>query len=255
MRPSALTSSGPRAPDLRTAAIIPAPGGGPRLSRVLGALPHGHLREVVVVGPPDTGIVETARRYGATAVEEKRPGYGRACLAGMAHLAEAPPDVVVFLRGNGADDAEELPAVLSPLLSPGVDFVVGSRSRGEPEPGTYPGLVRFGHWIATGLVLLRYGYRFTDLGPFRAVRWPNLVRWGLSDPDYGWLAEMQVSAARARVPSVEVPVSSRQVPRGDSSGPPLAAFLATLKVLVTILEPRRGSAPTANATETELRPL
>ena len=222
---------------------------------MLAALPHGHLEEIVVVGNPGTDIVETARRYGATPVEEERPGYGRACLTGMVHLAPEPPDVVVFLRGDGADDAEELPAVLSPLLSPEVDFVVGSRSRGRPDPGAYPGLVRFGHWIATRLILLLYGYRFTDLGPFRAVRWRVIPRLGLSDPDYGWLAEMQVSAARARISSVEVPVSSRPAPRGTRWGDTLSrSLLASLKILLTILQPRGAASETTKETETERQP-
>ena len=170
----------------------------------------------------------------------------------MVHLAPEPPDVVVFLRGDGTDDAEELPAVLSPLLSPRVDFVMGSRSRGNPDPGAYPGLVRIGHWIATRLILLLYGYRFTDLGPFRAIRWQALSQLGLSDPDYGWLAEMQVSVARARLTSVEVPVSSRR-PAGsggrDSTLP--GFFLAGLKVLLTVLRPRSADSPRIREPEAE----
>ena len=240
---------------MRTAAIIPARSGGPELSRVLAALPHGHLQEVVVVGPPGAGIAETAHRHGATAVEEPRRGYGRSCLAGLTHLAADPPEVVVFLRGDGADDAEELPAVLSPLLSPGVDFVLGSRTRGQPDPGAHPILIRFGLWIATRLILLLYGYRFTDLGPFRAVRWRVMPRLGMSDPDYGWLAEMQVNAARARIPSVEVPVSTRKIPGGSATqGAFLGSALAGVKVLLTVLQPadagarpndRTGAAPHA----------
>lgn len=234
---------------MRTAAIISAPDGGPALSRVLAALPHGHLHEIVVVVGPGSDVIEEARRHGATAIEEERPGYGRACLTGMVHLAPEPPDVVVFLRGNGADDAEELPAVLSPLLSPGVDFVMGSRTRGRPDPGAYPGLLRAGHWVATRLILLFYGYRFTDLGPFRAVRWDALSRLGMSDPDYGWLAEMQVGVARARVSSVEVPVSSRK-PSGRRSRDRTftGSLVAGLKVLMTVIQPRNPVSPTPDET-------
>ncbi|MYF77950.1 MAG: glycosyltransferase family 2 protein [Acidobacteria bacterium] len=238
--------------NVRTAAIIPAPDGGPELSQVLASLPHGHLREVVVVGGPGADIPDTARRYGATAVEERRPGFGRACLTGMVHLAPEPPDVVVFLRGDGTDDAEELPAVLSPLLSPGVDFVMGSRSRGQPDPGAYPGLVRLGHWIATRLILLLYGYRFTDLGPFRAIRWQALSQLGPSDPDYGWLAEMQVNAARAGITAVEVPVSSRRPAGGGGRDSTLTGlFLAGLKVLLTVVRPRRTDSPRLREPEAE----
>lgn len=219
---------------------------------MLASLPHGHLREVVVVGGPGADIPDTARRYGATAVEERRPGFGRACLTGMVHLAPEPPDVVVFLRGDGTDDAEELPAVLSPLLSPGVDFVMGSRSRGQPDPGAYPGLVRLGHWIATRLILLLYGYRFTDLGPFRAIRWQALSQLGPSDPDYGWLAEMQVNAARAGITAVEVPVSSRRPAGGGGRDSTLTGlFLAGLKVLLTVVRPRRTDSPRLREPEGE----
>ncbi len=219
---------------------------------MLASLPHGHLREIVVVGAPGADLPDTARRYGATAVEEGRAGYGRACLTGMVHLAPEPPDVVVFLRGDGTDDAEELPAVLSPLLSPEVDFVVGSRNRGEPDPGAYPGLVRCGHWIATRLILLLYGYRFTDLGPFRAIRWQALSQLGLSDPDYGWLAEMQVGAARAGITTVEVPVSSRRpAGRGSRDTTLTGLFLAGLKVLLTVLRPRSADPPRIRKTDGE----
>ena len=229
---------------MRTAAIIPASGGGAALSRVLGALPHGHLREVVVVGDPGAGFAEIARRHGATPVAEPRPGYGRACLAGLRHLAADPPDVVVLLRGDGGDDPEELPAVLSPLLSPGADFVMGSRSRGQPDPGAYPTPVRLGNRIATGLIRFLYGYRYTDLGPFRAVRWHAIPRLGLSDPDYGWLAEMQVNAARARIPAVEVPVSAHRAPRAGGPSETFARSLVTsLKILLTVLQPRPAATP------------
>lgn len=223
---------------------------------MLAALPHGHLQDIVVVAGPGTDVIQTARRYGATPIEEDRPGYGRACLTGMVHLAPQPPDVLVFLRGDGADDAEELPAVLSPLLSPEVDFVVGSRRRGTPDPGAFPLLTRIGNWIATRLLLLRYGYRFTDLGPFRAIRWEALSRLGLSDPDYGWLAEMQVSAARSRVASVEVPVSSRRPVEGSGrEGTLPSSLLAGLKVLLTILQPRTAGPSGIPETETRRRSL
>lgn len=223
---------------MRTAAIIPARSGGEELSRVLTALPGGHLQQVVVVGRPGTGTRETARRHGATSVEESRPGFGRACFAGLAYLAADPPEVVVFLRGDGADDAEELPAVLSPLLTPGVEFVVGSRTRGRPDPGALPAPARFGHSIATYLIRLLYGYHFTDLGPFRAVRWRVMPVLSMSDPDYGWLAEMQVNAARTRVPSAEVAVSTRRIRgRGAAASAFFDSILGGLKILLTVLQP------------------
>lgn len=189
-----------------------------------------------------------ARRHGATLLREPRQGYGRACLAGIAHLREAPPDIVVFFDGDGSDDPEELPALLSPLLSPGVDFVVGSRVRGRAEPGAHPVRARWGNRLATALLLLRTGYRFTDLGPFRAIRWPALSRLGMTDPDYGWTAEMQLKAARSGIASVEVPVTCRRR-RGRSkiSGTFGGSLLAGVKILLTVLLPVEGSTGAAAA--------
>ena len=266
---------------MRTAAIIPTHGGETGLDgfldSLLAAMPAGDRDRIVVVADPaEDGVAAVARRRGAAAVAAPGPGYGRACLAGIASLAASPPDIVVFLDADGRQDPGELPALLAPLRAPGddfsgedfpetdfpgadfpradfpradfpradfpwADFVVGSRVRGRPEPGAHPAGARLVNRVATFLIRLRYGYRFTDLGPFRAIRWKTLARLGLRDPDYGWTVEMLAKAARARVPSVEVPVSCRR-PEPSRSSPTFAAsLLGAAKVLLTVLSPLRGS--------------
>ena len=246
---------------MRTAAIIPTHGGETGLDgfldSLLAAMPAGDRDRIVVVADPaEDGVAAVARRRGAAAVAAPGPGYGRACLAGIASLAASPPDVVVFLDADGRQDPGELPALLAPLRAPGddfpetdfpetdfprADFVVGSRVRGRPEPGAHPAGARLVNRVATFLIRLRYGYRFTDLGPFRAIRWKTLARLGLRDPDYGWTVEMLAKAARARVPSVEVPVSCRRPEPSRPSRTFAASLLGAAKVLLTVLSPLRGS--------------
>lgn len=130
----------------------------------------------------------------------------------------------------------------------GFDLVIGSRTRGEMEPGAHPVHARWGNRLATGLIRLLYGYRFTDLGPFRAIRWETLAALGMRDPDFGWTAEMQVKAARARVRAAEVPVSCRRrVGESKISGTFAGSLLAGIKILLTVLAPpvRRPASPVA----------
>lgn len=275
---------------MRAAAIIPARDEREGLERTLRALPKERLTRIVVVdnGSGD-GTAEVAREHGVTVVDEPRQGYGRACLAGIACLAESPesdrPEAVVFLDADGSDDPADLDALLAPLrrsfgdtpgpdradggagtaapgsaapedgagaVPPGslaeigFDLVIGSRTRGKMEPGAHPLHARLGNRLATGLIRLVHGYRFTDLGPFRAIRWETLTALGMRDPDYGWTAEMQVKAARARVCAAEVPVSCRRrVGKSKISGTFAGSLLAGIKILLTVLAP--ADAPPANA--------
>ena len=127
-------------------------------------------------------------------VEEPRRGYGAACLQGIAALRDDPPDVVLFLDADGSDDPAEAVAVLAPILDGAADLVVGSRVLGEREPGALTPHARFGNWLATRLLAGLYGARYTDLGPFRAIRYPALLRLGMKDRDFGWTVEMQIRA-------------------------------------------------------------
>ena len=191
--------------------VIPALDEEEALPHVLAAIPEGAVRRVVVAdnGSRDR-TAEVAREAGAEVVREPRRGYGAACLKALAHLRHDPPDVVVFLDGDHSDHPEELPRLLAPIERGEADLVVGSRALGRAERGALTPQQRVGNAIACVALRLVYGARYTDLGPFRAIRWEALERQGMVDLDYGWTVEMQIKAARRRVAHAEVPVSYRR---------------------------------------------
>ena len=191
--------------------VIPALDEEEALPHVLAAIPSGLVRRVVVAdnGSRDR-TASRAREAGAEVVSEPRRGYGAACLKALAHLRAEQPDVVVFLDGDHSDHPEELPSLLAPISAGHADFVVGSRALGVSERGSLTPQQRVGNAIACVALRLVYGARYTDLGPFRAIRWDALEELGMVDRDYGWTVEMQIKAARRRVPHAEVPVSYRR---------------------------------------------
>jgi len=208
-----------------------------------GASPAFAVREVVVVdnGSRDR-TAAVAAAAGATVVREPRRGYGAACLAGLAHLRRAPPAVVAFLDADHSDDPRELPGVLAPLLAGAADLVIGSRARGAREPAAITPVQAFGNRLATGLIALAFGVRFTDLGPFRAIGWEALERLAMRDRDFGWTVEMQARAARSKLRCVEVPVRYRRRSAGASkvSGTVAGSVRAGVKILATIARVRLG---------------
>ncbi len=174
-----------------------------------------------------------AREGGARVVHEPRRGYGSACLAGIAALDR--PDIVVFLDGDASDDPSDLPALLAPLLRDDADLVIGSRTLGARERGALLPQAIVGNWIATRLIAAFWGVRFTDLGPFRAIRAEALRRLDMRDRDFGWTVEMQVKAARAGLRCTEVPVRYRQrVGRSKITGTLAGTLRASHKILFTI---------------------
>jgi len=196
------------------------------------------VRRVVVAdnGSRD-GTVAAAEAGGAIVVRAPRRGYGSACLAGLAWLrAHDPPDVVVFLDADWSDHPDELPRVAGPVLAGEADLVVGSRVLGRREPGALLPQARAGNLVACLLVRALYGHRFTDLGPFRAVRWDALERLGMRDPDFGWTAEMQVKALGHGLRVAEVPVSyRRRVGVSKITGTLSGTLRAGHKILWTVL--------------------
>jgi len=174
-------------------------------------------------------------------VRETRRGYGSACLAGVAALAGSPPDVIVFLDGDYSDHPEEMRDLLDAVLR-GADFVIGSRALGRREPGALLPQARFGNRLACFLIRLLYGYRYTDLGPFRAIRWNAYQRLGMRDTNFGWTCEMQVKAVRQRLSIAEVPVSyRRRVGVSKITGTLSGTLAAGYKILWTIARYGFGS--------------
>jgi glycosyltransferase involved in cell wall biosynthesis len=210
----------------------------PLVLAALRALPAGTVRRVVVAdnGSSD-GTARVAREGGARVVDAPRPGYGSACLAALGWLrAHDPPEVVAFLDADFSDHPDELPRVVAPIARGEADLVIGSRTLGEREPGALLPQARAGNLVACLLIRLLYGHRYTDLGPFRAIRWSSLERLGMRDPDFGWTAEMQVKALRQGLRVAEVPVSyRRRVGVSKIAGTVKGTVLAGYKILWTVL--------------------
>ncbi len=227
-------------------AVIPALNEAESLGLVLDALPRPPIRRVVVADNGSTdATARVAREHGAIVVFEPHRGYGAACLEALHALKADPPDVVLFLDADGSDDPAEAPAVLAPILEGRADLVVGSRVLGLREPGALSPHARFGNWLATRLIAAFYGARYTDLGPFRAIRYDALVGLEMKDRDFGWTVEMQVKAARRGLRHIEVPVRyRRRVGRSKISGTVGGSVRAGVKILGTvfahILDPFSG---------------
>lgn len=237
------------------AIVIPALDEEGPLARVLSELPRvGEavpntpgvectlVRLVVVDNGSRDQTAQVARLGGAEVVREPRRGYGRACLAGVAALASQPPDLVVFLDADHSDDPRELPLLLAPLLCGRAALVIGSRVLGAHEPGAFTPVQAFGNRLSAWLMHLLWGASFTDLGPFRAIRWGTLVALGMRDTDYGWTVEMQTRALRQQVPYAEVPVSyrRRRLGRSKVAGTLRGVWGASTKILSTIARVRLG---------------
>lgn len=221
----------------RIAVLIPALNEEASLPYVLADLPKEVVEEVVVIdnGSSDR-TAELARAQGATVLNEPRRGYGSACLAGIAYLKAREPDVVVFLDADYSDYPDELPAVIQPIITEEYDFVLGSRTKGQAEPGALLFQARFGNALATSLIRWLYGFPYSDLGPFRAIRFPALLNLGMIDRTYGWNVEMQIKAVRRHLRITEVPVRYRKRAGGESkvSGTIKGTLLAGYKILWTV---------------------
>jgi glycosyltransferase involved in cell wall biosynthesis len=215
--------------------IIPALNEEDAIVRVLADIP-GLASEVIVVDNGSDDETSTrAEAAGARVVREPIRGYGQACLAGIAALPK-DTDIVVFLDGDYSDRPAEMVYIVEPLLRGSADLVIGSRVLGEREQGALLPQARFGNALATFLIRILYGVRYTDLGPFRAIRAEALLQINMVDRDFGWTVEMQVKAARRGLRGVEVPVSYRKRYAGASkvTGTLSGTLRAGWKILYTI---------------------
>jgi glycosyltransferase involved in cell wall biosynthesis len=217
------------------AVIIPVFNERDSLPLVVRDIPKDSVSEIVVVDNGSTDGTDTiARGLPVRLVREARRGYGSACLAGLAALEADPPHTVVFLDGDYSDHPEEMPRLLD-AIEGGAELVIGSRTLGIREPGALLPQARFGNALACLLIRLFFHYRFTDLGPFRAVRWSALQRIGMEDTGFGWTCEMQVKALRAGLRVAEVPVSyRRRVGVSKITGTLSGTVRAGFKILWTI---------------------
>ena len=193
--------------------IIPVYNEEGSIGLVIGDIPKEIVNEVVVVNNLSTdNSVEVAKQAGATVVDQDKRGYGNACLKGIEYVDAkvVKPYILVFLDGDYSDHPEELPALLKPIIEDDYDLVIGSRTTGSQEKGAMLPQAVFGNFLATFLIRLFYGFTFTDLGPFRVIKYESLKSLEMQDTTFGWTVEMQVKALKKGLKCTEVPVSYRK---------------------------------------------
>ena len=216
--------------------IIPAFNEEKSLPHVLIDLPRDRLHQIIVVDNRSTDrTAEVARENGATVVHERRRGYGRACLTGMDALDD--PDIVVFLDGDYSDYPEDMSLLLEPILAGKADFVVGSRMILEESRKALLPQARYGNQLAVLLIRLFFRHTFTDLGPFRAIRYESLRAIGMRDKDFGWTVEMQIKAVQSGLRIREVPVRYRiRIGISKITGTVSGTLKAGTKIIYTIFK-------------------
>jgi len=219
--------------------IIPAYNEQDSIASVLAEIPSV-VSEVIVVNNNSTdNTVAVAKNAGATVLTETRKGYGYACLKGMAYIASQniKPDILVFLDGDYSDYPEELTKIIAPILHENIDFVVGARVSELREKDSVTPQQIFGNWLACTLMRLFFKAKFTDLGPFRAIKYNKLLVLNMTDKTYGWTVEMQLKALKQKLSYTEVPVRyKKRIGVSKVSGTIKGAIFAGVKILTWIFK-------------------
>ena len=236
--------------------VIPAFNEQSSLPLVLGDLPK--VRNVFVVNNDSTDqTAQVATQLGAIVPFEPQRGYGSACLKGLATIrerieaGEPEPEIVVFLDADYSDHPQYLTELVKPIFADEADFVLGSRLLGEREPGAMPAQSVYGNKLACFLMRFLFGIKYTDLGPFRAIKYESLCLLEMSDENFGWTIEMQIKAGRAKLRTMEIPVPYRcRVGVSKISGTFMGSFRAGYKILYTIA--KYGLKKKANSQQTTL---
>ncbi len=214
--------------------IIPAVNEGDSIGKVVSELPDS-VSEIIVVNNGSTDdTLENAQKAGATVLTENQRGYGFACLKGMDYIAKQSkqPDIIVFIDGDYSDYPEELDKVVAPILEKDIDFVIGARKKSLREPGSMTPQQVFGNQLATFLMRLFFRAKFTDLGPFRAIKYDKLRALDMQDKTYGWTVEMQLKVLRKKMSYTEVPVRyKRRIGVSKVSGTIKGTIFAGIKIL------------------------
>lgn len=222
--------------------IIPVFNESGSIGYVLKDIPAGLVEEVIVVNNGSTdNTAEIASKAGATVLLEKTRGYGSACLKGINYIRNKPveqkPDIVVFIDGDYSDYPQQMSELIKPITDQQFDLVIGSRSKGKREKGSMAIQQLFGNWLATSLMKLFFGAKFSDLGPFRAIRWDKLEGLGMKDKNYGWTVEMQIKAAKKKLRYTEIPVDYRKrIGKSKVTGTIKGTIMAGYKIIITIFK-------------------
>jgi len=222
------------------AVIIPAVNEEASIGKVIEALPTEYIMDVVVGNNGSTDNTKiVAEQAGAVVVDEPRKGYGWACLKAMDQIAtwDIKPEIIVFIDGDFSDFPEELPKVVAPILENDIDLVIGSRALGKKVKGSMTIPQIFGNWLATRLMRLFYGVKYTDLGPFRAIKYSKLLDLRMADKTYGWTIEMQLKAANHKMTYTEVPVNyKKRIGVSKVSGTIKGTFMAGYKIIGAVFK-------------------
>ena len=219
--------------------IIPAYNEADSIGKVIKDLPE-IVNEIIVVNNNSTdATVKNAEQAGATVLTELKSGYGNACLKGIDYIKQQKidTDIVVFLDGDYSDYPEELTKIITPIVKKDIDFVIGSRDKQLREKGAMQPQQIFGNWLATFLMRLFFKSKFTDLGPFRAIKFDELLSLNMEDPTYGWTVEMQLKILKQGYSYKEIPVRYRnRIGVSKVSGTVKGSIFAGIKILTWILK-------------------
>ncbi|MCF6359335.1 MAG: glycosyltransferase family 2 protein [Cyclobacteriaceae bacterium] len=220
--------------------IIPALNEEKSIAKVIEEIPSSIVKEIIVCdnGSSDN-TSDVAKDAGATVLVENEKGYGASCLKGIEYInkLEDKTDIVVFLDGDYSDYPSEMNIVIKPILIGQAEMVIGSRALGQKEAGSLTPQQVFGNWLATKLLHLFYGVKFTDLGPFRAITLSALNKLNMLDRNYGWTVEMQIKAAKQKIKAVEVPVNYRnRIGFSKVSGTVKGTIMAGYKIIFTLFK-------------------
>ena len=219
--------------------IIPAYNEAESIPHVIKDIPN-YVNEVIVVSNNSTDDTEiNAKKAGATVLVENRKGYGFACLRGMDYVSQQTirPDIIVFLDGDYSDYPEELTKIVKPIIGEDIDFVIGARDKNLRETGSMTGPQIFGNWLATTLMKIMFRSTFTDLGPFRAIKYDKRLALEMEDKTYGWTVEMQLKVLKKKYSYREIPVNYRnRIGVSKVSGTVKGAIFAGVKILTWIFK-------------------
>lgn len=216
--------------------VIPAYNEEESIPLVIKDLPREILHEIIVVDNNSTdGTARIAHAHGAKVVSEQHRGYGSACLKGISQLDS--PDIVVFLDGDYSDYPAEIKKLVQPIFDNKSDFVLGSRMILPESRRALLPQARYGNRLAVFLLRLFFGHRFTDLGPFRAIRYDSLKALGMQDKNFGWTVEMQIKAVKRGLRIQEIPVHYRKrVGVSKITGTFTGTVKAGTKIIYTIFK-------------------
>lgn len=214
--------------------IIPAYNEQDSIYKVIKDIPNLVDEVIVVNNNSSDKTLENATNAGATVLTENNPGYGYACLKGLDYIANQTqqPDIIVFLDGDYSDYPEQLTEIIAPIINNNIDFVIGARVKELREQGAMTPQQIFGNWLATFLMKLFFNSNFTDLGPFRAIKYKKLLALNMEDKTYGWTVEMQLKALKQKMSYIEIPVKYRnRIGVSKVSGTVKGSVMAGIKIL------------------------